>query len=540
MANYRLETKKKSYLEFFLFIGIILYAFLIVLTNYSSNAFYNYDMYSDQLYARLVSEEGTIFPSDWVFGNQYYVIATPVLAGMLNHFLQNSFLSMATASTIMFLIILAVFYWSFQPFFDRLSLLTGLFCLSGGVILGDSASSHISGLQLFYTMASYYACYVIGLLFTLGVWLRLKKGMEPGFLSWVLAIIISITLGMQSLREMLVLYIPLAIYETLVSIRSRKINIPCALFIIYIFAGNIIGLVLIHFCPVKSSPIISEVKFDLHPNNIINNFCLSIQSFFQLTSIPYLTFVWKWKILGAIGLFYTLTAASVTFVILFRRDHTIAAQTIIFLVLSIFGVLFVGTLLFRVRDIYFFAWFLLLVLVFMYLVSTIHNATLKSIILVFLLFTGAVNLFYNFYPDYAKRKELTGFYSSVAEDLTEKGITTIFFDMNTPPTVASISDDSITAIAYSYNGDRDAESLLSPVPFLQAKTYAENVDPDLSLIVLSDYQYSDYSSYEYLELFTSESYRHRLFSKLELIDEQSCTYVTLYFYRFSDPGILSS
>ena len=130
MNSLRLKNKKSSPQEFALIVGIILFAILIVRTNYSGNAFYNFDMYSDQLYARLVSEEGTVFPSDWVFGNQYYVIATPVLAGLLNTLIHNSFISMATASTLMFLLTLAVFAWSFYPFLDRLSLLVAMFCSS--------------------------------------------------------------------------------------------------------------------------------------------------------------------------------------------------------------------------------------------------------------------------------------------------------------------------------------------------------------------------------------------------------------------------
>ena len=136
MNSLRLKNKKSSPQEFALIVGIILFAILIVRTNYSGNAFYNFDMYSDQLYARLVSEEGTVFPSDWVFGNQYYVIATPVLAGLLNTLIHNSFISMATASTLMFLLTLAVFAWSFYPFLDRLSLLVAMFCLSGAAVLG--------------------------------------------------------------------------------------------------------------------------------------------------------------------------------------------------------------------------------------------------------------------------------------------------------------------------------------------------------------------------------------------------------------------
>ena len=38
------------------------------------------DMYSDTYVARLMWQEKTLFPESWVFGNQFYVCVTPVLA----------------------------------------------------------------------------------------------------------------------------------------------------------------------------------------------------------------------------------------------------------------------------------------------------------------------------------------------------------------------------------------------------------------------------------------------------------------------------
>ena len=90
---------------------------------------------------------------------------------------------------------------------------------------------------------------------------------------------------------------------------------------------------------------------------------------------------------------------------------------------------------------------------FAYLFTKSGNKTVQGILLVSLLLSGAVNLFYNFYPDYVKQKELDSFYSSVAEDLSEKGITKILVDMNTPPAAASVSGDRITAVTYTYNNE---------------------------------------------------------------------------------------
>jgi hypothetical protein len=167
----------------------------------------------------------------------------------------------------------------------------------------------------------------------------------------------------------------------------------------------------------------------------------------------YLSYGWKWKILGIIGIFYTLTAVTSFMMTLVRRDHSAVAQTVQFSAISVGGVLFVGIFLFQVRDVYFFVWFLLIISSLIYLYMTAGNKVLKSILFAAIIFSGAVNLFYNTYPDVVKRGELESFYTSVADELTENGITEILVDLNTPPTAASISQDKITAVTYAYDGD---------------------------------------------------------------------------------------
>lgn len=170
--------KKKEYLisneEKICILISLIYLISILWINFNGKVFYNFDMYSDAYVAKLMSESKTLFPQNWVFGNQCYVTATPVLAALIYNFIHNSIISMALASSIMTGIIIVSFVWCCRPFCRLRNIIFGVFCLSGAVILGGSASSYVNGFQILYTMASYYACYVIGILICLGVYLRIK------------------------------------------------------------------------------------------------------------------------------------------------------------------------------------------------------------------------------------------------------------------------------------------------------------------------------------------------------------------------------
>ena len=133
---------------------IVVYILSIFWVNFHSPFWMDMDIYTDTLFAHILSEEGTLFPSSWVFGNQYYVVSTPVLAAIFNPIVQDSVLSMAIASSLMTIFCLLSFIWCIRPFVTKKSLLTGLLCIGGGVILGTNAASYISGFQVLYTMAS--------------------------------------------------------------------------------------------------------------------------------------------------------------------------------------------------------------------------------------------------------------------------------------------------------------------------------------------------------------------------------------------------
>ena len=528
---------KKYGLDAVLLLGCALYAVSLVWLNFHGSQWFNFDMYSDQYVAKLMAESKTLFPPNWIFGNQYYVVATPALAALLLPLCANSYQAMALASSLMLLLILAAFLWCCKPFFSPRALLTGLFCLSGAVILGESASSYMRGFQLFYTMASYYACYVFGLLFHFGIYFRLRSDKRVSPLLWVAAIALCLAFGLQSPRETLLLNIPLLLMELWNSLRSGWRRSSAA-FVLLCFAANLAGLAAIRFLPVRSSPIIGPVALDLSPAALLVNLADSSQAWLQMSGLPYLHSGWKWKPIGLMALFFWAVVLFALGRIAMKRDRSAPAQMTLLCLLSVLCVYGVGIFLFRTRDIYYFVWVLLVVFSFSYLFHTLDRPALRRLLLMALLACGLCSYVFNFYPDLRKYPEQRRFYMQLAQELAEEDVRSLYVDFLTPPTLAACSDDRMDSATFQYAFDDEGEGLLQMTPHLRPADLLASIDPAHSLVVLSDSPYNAYSSQEYVEAFAPSDYAEALLQALQLVRVEEGPNITLYFYRFTDPAIL--
>ena len=202
------------------------------------------DMYSDTLVAKLMWEQKTIFPEGWVFGNQFYVLATPNLAALFYGLTGSLNLSMALATETMTALILVSFAWMLRPFCSARGVAAGVLAILA-VVICPSAPDHLSG-QLFYLMASYYACYLIHVLLLCGVYLRLlTDGSRRVFTPpAALALLVTLAMGMQSIRQTAVAVLPLVCVEALLRLLRRS-DRRTTIFVALVFAANALGLALI-------------------------------------------------------------------------------------------------------------------------------------------------------------------------------------------------------------------------------------------------------------------------------------------------------
>lgn len=267
----KLKEKKKSDITLSVILTILLLAFLglVFFVNLSCNPeYYDGDIYSDISYAKEAWKAKSLFPKDWIFGNQTYVVATPVLAALFYGIIGNGFTAMAIASCIMTVLIVLTYDWMTRTLFSYNERMAGFLFLIGVLLLKAHVATSQQGIQAFFTMASYYACYLINAFIVYGCYIRLRKGEFSGkhIAMSVIGIALSFGTGMQSLRQTAVMALPLVACEILMiiiySIRDKKFAISSStLFSAIVFVSNIAGLIAMKFIEINQNSIYGTTAF---------------------------------------------------------------------------------------------------------------------------------------------------------------------------------------------------------------------------------------------------------------------------------------
>lgn len=267
----KLKEKKKSDITLSVILTILLLAFLglVFFVNLSCNPeYYDGDIYNDINYAKEAWKAKSIFPKDWIFGNQTYVVATPVLAALFYGIIGNGFTAMAIASCIMTVLIVLTYDWMTRTLFSYNERMAGFLFLIGVLLLKAHVATSQQGIQAFFTMASYYACYLINAFIVYGCYIRLRKGEFSGkhIAMSVIGITLSFGTGMQSLRQTAVMALPLVACEILMiiiySIRDKKFAISSStLFSAIVFVSNIAGLIAMKFIEINQNSIYGTTAF---------------------------------------------------------------------------------------------------------------------------------------------------------------------------------------------------------------------------------------------------------------------------------------
>lgn len=178
------------------------------------------DMYEDTLVARMMAEQRTLFPVDYVFGNQYYVVATPVVSALFYAVTGSQNTSMALATTLMSAFILLSLVWMLRPFVrNTLTLLCAMLALVGGVAAPMLPMMEQG--QLLFTQASFYACYLITTFVVFGDYVRAEKEGGLRAAPLLLSLLLCFGTGMQSMRQTCVTILPVLCFELLQALRRK-------------------------------------------------------------------------------------------------------------------------------------------------------------------------------------------------------------------------------------------------------------------------------------------------------------------------------
>lgn len=245
------------------FVGMVFYI------NFSINPeYYDGDIYNDINYAKEAWKAKSLFPKDWIFGNQTYVVATPVLAALFYGITGNGFTAMAIASSIMTVLTLLTYDWMTRTLLSYNERTAGFLFMIGFLLLKAHVATSQQGIQAFFTMASYYACYLINAFIVYGCYVRIRQGKFTGkyIVLAIIGVALSFGTGMQSLRQTAVMALPLVACEVLLiiiySAKDKRFAISYStLFSAIVFIANIAGLVAMRFIEINQNSIYGTTAF---------------------------------------------------------------------------------------------------------------------------------------------------------------------------------------------------------------------------------------------------------------------------------------
>lgn len=229
----------------------------------------NSDTYADMQVAQKMWEQKTLFPSGWTFGNQFYVVATPVLASLFYGLLGNINLSMVLATEVMTVLILLSFLWLLHAAVeDRLLQLVGCLMLITSVVAPYGVYSVNS--MLFFSQASFYSCYLITLFVVFGDYIRAFSSEKTRGIAWALSLLLCFGTGMQSLRQTVIMILPIAAYELFIGLRNAlqhkkpwsKTDSRRILRVFTYGGANLSGVLVTKLLHVSSAPIFGDTNLN--------------------------------------------------------------------------------------------------------------------------------------------------------------------------------------------------------------------------------------------------------------------------------------
>lgn len=479
-----LKTQKKSDLFFSILLTVVLLIFLglIFYINLSCNPkFYDGDMHCDINYAKAAWEAKSIFPKNWVFGNQLYVFATPVLTALIYGITSDSLLSIGFTSCIMTVLIVLSFNWMMKPLFTYNQRMCAFLAMVAFIFSKSSITAGTCGAQLFFTLASYYAPYLISAFITFGSYIRLlnKIVKKSDILILILSVVLSLALGVQSSRQTAVMALPLVACETLNivinSIKRKKLSFSkTTVFTALIFIFNLIGLAISKFLNIAQNHIYEESTASLSPKSIIANAIDNMKCVLDVF-YPY-----QFSRSLAIVLAYFLSAFIVgififSFIKLVKCGFEDKADFSLLLcfVLGVMSVFAVGCLGFiKIRTIYYFMIFPLLAVACAYFLKNVKLAVKPVYLIVACLCIGLC--IYHFYEENKIIKESTdpnAEHYQISSYLLENNYNCIYspFGKSTPITLASHDKISSVFVSAKQFNEENGSPIFAPINYLCIK-----------------------------------------------------------------------
>lgn len=196
--------------EGILWSGIVCFVLAIFITNlFHYNYKMNADIASEAILGKLIWETGQIIPEGWYGSNEVRILCAPDIAALFYGMTRNMNLSMGIACCLMTVLVLVsvASFWKIMGIERKYRLLMTFLWL---MLPGSFVS-----LELTCLFASYYAIHVVALFFTLAVYGDFIKSGRGRRGCMVLCALLSLCLGVQGVRGILITYGPLCGMEAI-------------------------------------------------------------------------------------------------------------------------------------------------------------------------------------------------------------------------------------------------------------------------------------------------------------------------------------
>lgn len=503
----RLNQKNKGSTALTVTLTVLLLAFLglIFYINLSCDPeFYDGDIYSDINYAKEAWKAKSLFPKTWSFGNQTYVVATPVVAALIYGITKNAVMAMAVASCIMTVLIVLTYDWMLKTLCSYNERTAGFLVMASLILIKRHVAANQHGAQILFTMASYYACYIITAFLVYGCYVRIRdqKFKKTDIPILAISVALSFGTGMQSFRQTAIMVCPLIVVEALMiivdSVRNKKLTLTkSTAYTAVVSVANIGGLAAVKFIDYSQTTIYGDTSPELVLSQILTNAYKCVYNMlrnFWLNNVPSVVM----HLISAVFIAFIFAAFILELIDFIKskgEKTTDLAVTVLF-ALGCLGILAADIFTsMKVRTVYYIMMFPLLATSVSLLLKRLKGKIKIPFYCVFVLFTAFTLVFkgVGVYREINRDKSPGNPDYQVAEYMAENGYDTLYsifgFECNGPEGIAVISGDRIKVL---YFNDIASGSPFTPIKYLCVKDSYKNADNSRSLYLIKK---SDLASY---------------------------------------------
>ncbi|MGN1169709.1 MAG: hypothetical protein ACI4RB_06280, partial [Acutalibacteraceae bacterium] len=397
------------------------------------------------------------------------------------------------ASSIMAVLVFVSFDFMLRPIAKAYERLCAFTAMMGLIIANGHIANDVGGMQLIFTMASYYSCYLITAFLAFGCYIRARENKtgKAFVVMLILTCALSFGTGMQSLRQTEFMTVPLIVCEGLFILSDiiknknlKSFKTKSFMTSLLISVSNIAGLIAIRLMDFEQITIFNDSQ---------KSGIAAIKSDFLNSAVRFMGMFFPTddgnkNLLGLTvgGLFFVTFVIAVIFIIrdVFKKRKADSVLIIMFLLIVSFAETYALDIFtdMRIRGIYYFMFYPLFGLAVMYVFKNVRNK--KTAIALALSAICVAAFVINGAPAVKETALKTDWqiYSDVSDFVTDNGYDTVYSSWDTGSHFAAASDGKINCGFWDKKGDTD----VFPIEYLCNPSIFKEEFNDTAVYIVTD------------------------------------------------------